>query len=198
VPELVTRIRRVVGARVRGTGDPTLAQQPADEVGARPDDPHEAHSPVLLTGYSQGSPIAVAVVAQLPEAVLPDIALLTLAAPVRRLYGRTFPAYFGRPAFTELSTRLTAATPGAVRWRNLVRRSDYIGGWAVAPPAAADRPVPDAIDQEILDPPALWVDDNPTPPPTHRHSDLFPDPQTRPYAHALAGLLPAAVVSAPG
>jgi hypothetical protein len=32
----------------------------------------------------------------------------------------------------------------------------------------------------------LWPDGSPSEPPTHRHSDWFPDPQTRPAADALA------------
>jgi hypothetical protein len=42
------------------------------------------------------------------------------------------------------------------------------------------------LDAEIHDPPVLWSDVDPAPPPTHRHSDWFPDPQTRPYADELA------------
>jgi hypothetical protein len=61
--------------------------------------------PLLLTGYSQGSVIAPAVVAQLPADVLPEVALLTLACPAQRLYGRAFPAYFGQRQLTELALR---------------------------------------------------------------------------------------------
>jgi hypothetical protein len=72
--------------------------------------------PLLLTGYSQGSVIAPAVVAQLPAGVLPDVALLTLACPAQRLYGRAFPAYFGQRQLTELAGLLDAdRNPGAGR-----------------------------------------------------------------------------------
>jgi type IV secretory pathway VirJ component len=39
---------------------------------------------VLLTGYSQGSVIAPAVIAQLPATTRDQVALLTLACPARR------------------------------------------------------------------------------------------------------------------
>ncbi len=187
VPELVTRIRRITGDAVRGAGDPALAMQHADEYGAQPGDPRELHTPVLLVGYSQGSPISVAVSAQLPAEVSERVALLTLAAPVRRLYGRAFPAYFGRDELGVLYERFRRGDD--VRWRNLVRRSDYIGGWIFERPEDPASPNWPRIDHEILDPPVLWTDENPTPPPTHLHSDWFPDPQTRPYAATLAGLV---------
>ncbi len=75
-----------------------------------------------------------------------------------------------------------------MRWRNLIRRSDYIGGWALADPGDA-QPASGSVDARILDPPVLWVDADPTPPPTHTHLVWFPDPQTRPAAAYLAGLL---------
>jgi len=188
VPEVVTRIRRLVGDESHGVNDPAYAQEQAERSSGQLDDPLEAHSPVLLSGYSQGSPIAVAVMAELPPGVTQRVALLTLAAPVRRLYGRTFPAYFGAHQLAVLRQRLTAGD--TVRWRNLVRRSDYIGGWALTKvPVQPDAPPP-VVDHEILDPPVLWLDDNPSPPPAHLHSDWFPDPQTRPYATALAATLP--------
>lgn len=190
IPEVVTRIRRIVGDEINGSQDPAFAQECAES--GDPHAPAEAHRPVLITGFSQGTPIAVAAVAQLPAAVRDRVALLTLAAPVRRLYGRAFPAFFGPDHLAVLEARLTSAD-GTVRWRNLVRRSDYIGGWV-------RRPVPSrtgsgVVDVEIYDPPTLWPDHDPTPPPVHRHLEFFSDPQVRPYAASLAAELAASVVT---
>jgi hypothetical protein len=182
VPEVVTRIRRMVGDTASGPGDPALAQQEAERRGAAAAEPVERQGPVLLTGYSQGTPISVAVMAQLPQEVRDRTALLTLAAPIRRLYGRSFPAYFGSDHLGRLEHYLRDEA-GVVRWRNLVRRSDYIGGWAFDP---VRRPADNAaVDRVIHDPPTLWSDKDPSPPPAHLHSDWFPDPQTRPYAAEL-------------
>jgi hypothetical protein len=189
VPEVVDRVRRLVGDRVRGDADPALAQEDAELRDRQPEDPLERHSPVLLTGYSQGTPISIAVMAQLPQEVRQEMALLTLAAPIRRLYGRAFPAYFGPDQLATVQTYLGGAD--AVRWRNLVRRSDYIGGVAFDPEL---RPEDHArIDQLIFDPPVLWDDRDPSPPARHLHSDWFPDPQVRPHAQALALQLEAGV-----
>lgn len=185
VPEVVTRIRRMVGDDVRGESDPAEAQQAAEVDRAGSGDPVEQHSAVLLTGYSQGTPISVAVLAQLPQTVRMRVALLTLAAPIRRLYGRAFPAYFGAAQLTRLADYQTDA--GVVRWRNLVRRSDYIGGRAFDPLAAPTQAA--LVDRVILDPPTLWGDKDPSPPPMHLHSDWFPDPQGEPYARELTALL---------
>jgi hypothetical protein len=185
IPEVVTRIRRITGENA-APHDPASIQgavewsEPAAVALA------EQHSPVLLSGYSQGSPIAVAIAAQLSVRCVQDVALLTLAAPVRRLYGRTFPAFFGPECLDILRARFEGVEQ--TRWRNLVRRSDYIGGW-VLHPIPLGRRSSGPIDHEILDPPVLWPDSDPTPPPAHLHSDWFPDPQTRPYADELMAML---------
>ena len=91
---------------------------------------------------STGACSAAAVIAQLPQEVLPEVALLTLACPARRLYGRAFPAYFGQRQLTKLANLLGAKTPGQEpvpgqspgRWKNLRRRSDYIGSWIFEEP----------------------------------------------------------------
>jgi hypothetical protein len=184
IPEVVGRIRRLAGDHVRGFADPTLAQQNAEQRGRHADDPREQHSPLLLTGYSQGTPISIAVMAQLPQDVRAQMSLLTLAAPIRRLYGRAFPAYFAPAQLAKVRGYLTDGR--GLRWQNLVRRSDYIGGCAFDPVSHPDDHL--AIDRYILDPPTLWDDRDPAPPPRHLHSDWFPDPQVRPYAGALAAL----------
>ena len=183
VPEIVSRIRRVVGDEVRGADDPAAAMQAAERAGLADDDPVEAHSGVVLVGYSQGTPISVAAVAQLPDEVVQHVGLLLFAAPVRRLYARAFPAYFGRRQLETIRGRLTPAD-GVPRWRALVRRSDYIGGWVFASPTEH------GSDRYVYDPPVLWPDADPTAPPTHRHSDWFPDPQTRPHVEQIAALIP--------
>ncbi len=176
VPEVVTRIRRIVGD-IAVPGDPALAQQQAGRYDADGAPAYrERHSDVLLVGYSQGCPIATAVMAQLPEPVRRRTRLLTLASPVRRLYGRTFPAYFGTGQLATLEERLTQ--DGCLRWTNLVRETDYIGGWVRGREAGR-------VDHWILDPPVLWEDADPAPPLTHLHSNWFSDPQTRPFADKL-------------
>ena len=185
VPEVVTRIRRLTGDVGRGADDPAVALQAAEALTPPGVTMYrEEHSPVLVVGYSQGCPIAAAVVAQLPNEVRERVALLTMAAPVRRLYGRAFPAYFGTAQLDRLKTKLTSED-GTVRWRNAIRRSDYIGGWALD----EDYSAASAVDREIYDPPVLWTDADPAPPPMHLHSDWFPDPQTRAHADDMAATL---------
>lgn len=157
---------------------------------------------VLLTGYSQGTVICAAVIAQLPEDVLGRVSLLTLAAPVRRLYGRAFPAYFGYQAAVALRELLSgpepdqarsdppppsqvepapenvrAPEPPRPRWRNVVRRSDYIGGWVFGLPEPGLRPSDcGQVDVISLDPPSLEPEHGRVLAPTHFHSSFWQDP----------------------
>jgi hypothetical protein len=93
VPEVVDRIGVLTG-QLPGTGERPCPLEPPDRSPAS--GVSVPPGPVLLTGYSQGSIIAPAVAAQLPPGVREHVALLTLACPARRLYGRAFPA---RPAY---------------------------------------------------------------------------------------------------
>jgi hypothetical protein len=154
---------------------------------------------VLINGYSQGSPIAAAVIAQLPQELRNKITLVTVGCPLRRLYGRAFPAYFGQPCLLELASKLTAGQPFAsdledakvnvlpeTRWRNLIRPSDYVGSYIfqdtmeLDPEGKAEkyRNGDCLIDKRLLDPPRIIPSHGTTPPPIHEHSDYWPDPQT--------------------
>jgi hypothetical protein len=186
VPELVDRVRILTGTVAEDPTDPAWQQiaahlRDADSTGSP--DLSVPPGPVLLTGYSQGSVIAPAVVAQLPDdGTLGQTALLTLACPVRRLYGRAFPAYFGLEQRQALARLLQAGDggPAAPRWKNLVRRTDYIGSWIFANPAPG---VPDPVqlqpevDQPCWDPVSVSADVDPTPPQIHYHSGFWPDPR---------------------
>lgn len=143
--------------------------------------------PVLLSGYSHGSVIAAAVIAQLPPEVLPDVALLTLACPLRRLYGRAFPAYFGSDHLATLAEMLDAGG----RWKNLCRRSDYLGSWVFRDPEPrSDRAyLAGHVDQPCWDPVVLVPDANPAPPPTRGHAGFWSDPRTSELGKYLVDLL---------
>jgi hypothetical protein len=200
VPEVVDRIRLLTGHITTEPDDvaylKALAGRPNLERTRRLTVPP---GPLLLTGYSQGSVIAPAAIAQLPEEVLPDVALLTLACPARRLYGRAFPAYLGPPQLAQLARLLDAKPPGqspapgqpAGRWKNLRRRSDYIGSWIFAepPPRLSDADLQHNVDQPSWDPVILVPDANPTPPRTHRHSQWWQDPRTNEVGDHLVRLL---------
>jgi hypothetical protein len=192
VPEVVDRIRLLTGQFSSAPGDvanlhaeaglPDLARTTALTVPA---------GPVLLTGYSQGSVIAPAVVAQLDARTRAKVALLTLACPARGLYGRAFPAYFGSHQLAELGQLLDSSAPAAGRWKNLCRRTDYIGGWVVAEPPfrLTEGDLRASVDQPCWDPVVLVPDANPTPPPVHRHSQWWQDPRTGEVGKFLVDLL---------
>ncbi|MFI6144169.1 hypothetical protein [Streptomyces sp. NPDC051109] len=82
---------------------------------------------LVISGHSQGSVLAAAAVWQLPPQVRRRVALLTYGSPLRRLYGRWFPAYFGSGPLAALHADVDC-------WRNLWRATDPIGG-PVLPPA---------------------------------------------------------------
>jgi hypothetical protein len=90
---------------------------------------------VTLSAHSQGSVVAAASIARLPQSIRSRMALLTHGSPLRRLYGLFFPAYFGYDQLTALAGRLDG------RWINLFRATDVIGG----PIGIGDRLVPDPV-----------------------------------------------------
>ncbi|MEH1164312.1 hypothetical protein V6V47_02865 [Micromonospora sp. CPCC 205539] len=96
---------------------------------------------VLLTGHSHGSVLLAATVLQLPPQVSSRVALLTYGSPLRRLYGRLFPAYVDDEVLHQIGVRV------GWRWVNLWRDTDPIGGWIFA----AHRPAAPATDAEAAD-----------------------------------------------
>jgi hypothetical protein len=79
-------------------------------------------SRVVLSAHSQGSVIAAATLLQ-KDVDSHQVALLTFGCPLRRLYGRNFPAYFGAPAMEHLAEKQ------ANQWLNLWAATDPIGSW---------------------------------------------------------------------
>lgn len=148
---------------------------------------------LVLSAHSQGTVIAAAALLQMPDGELCQRAgLLTYGSPLRRLYQRYFPAYFGDEAVQRIAERLhcrQARVPGAA-WRNLWRGTDPIGGPVFGPDRWEPHPVPadraEAVawppDWQLVDPPTLSVpaDDIVLPSP-RGHSGYFADP-----AYALA------------
>ncbi len=205
VPEVVDRIRLLTGHFTDEADDiANLKYQAGLPDRERTERLTVPAGKLLLTGYSQGSIIASAVVAQLPPDVLPDLALLTLACPARRLYGRAFPAYFGQRQLIELARLLGAEAPGeqdvpdeldralaSARWRDLRRRSDYIGSWIFGEPAVTMTPeyLGTHVDQPCLDPVVLVQDASPTTPPVHFHLQWWQDPRTKELGGYLADWL---------
>ncbi|MFJ7156330.1 hypothetical protein ACIQUQ_15455 [Streptomyces sp. NPDC101118] len=126
----------------------------------------QAGGRLVVSGHSQGSVLAAAAVWQLPPAVRDRVALLTYGSPLRRLYGRWFPAHFGPGPLTDLH--------GATgRWRNLWRATDPIGG-----PVRHDGSGPEGVDRGPLKDPLAYgrTPEHPLPAPLLGHSDYQADP----------------------
>lgn len=132
---------------------PELAGRLVTLTGAAPD------SRVVLSGHSQGSILAAAAVLQVPAGCAERVGLITHGSPLRRLYARFFPAYFGPEACAALYRHLGG------RWRNLYRATDPVGSWVLDPPGT-ERP---RVDRELTDPREL---DNPV----RGHEEYWEDP----------------------
>ncbi|MFD3539243.1 hypothetical protein ACFWUQ_07040 [Streptomyces sp. NPDC058662] len=118
--------------------------------------------PLVISGHSQGSVLAAAAVWQLPPYARGRVALLTYGSPLCRLYGRWFPAYFGRGPLAALHREVDC-------WRNLWRATDPIGG-PVLPGTGVDR-------GPLADPLAYGrTVRHPLPAPILGHSDYQADP----------------------
>ncbi|MEU2390926.1 hypothetical protein [Streptomyces sp. NPDC007369] len=119
---------------------------------------------LVISGHSQGSVLAAAAVWQLPPHARRRVALLTYGSPLRRLYGRWFPAYFGPGPLTALHGQVDC-------WRNLWRATDPIGGPVSADPA-------EEVDRGPLADPLAYGRStrHPLPAPVLGHFDYPSDP----------------------
>ncbi|MFF4248532.1 hypothetical protein ACFYY2_29265 [Streptomyces sp. NPDC001822] len=122
---------------------------------------------LVISGHSQGSVLAAAAVWQLPDTARHRVALLTYGSPIERLYGRWFPAYFGRVPLEGLR--------GSVHcWRNLWRATDPIGG----PVRVDEGQGGHEVDLGPLRDPLVHgrTPEHPLPEPVLGHSDYQADP----------------------
>lgn len=138
---------------------------------------------LVISGHSQGSVLAAAAVWQLPHTTRHRVALLTYGSPLERLYGRWFPAYFGREPLAHLHREVSG-------WRNLWRRTDPIGG-PVRLPAGDGRA---EVDHPPLRDPLVYgrTPDHPLPEPVLGHGDYQADPAFARERAALLDRLPPA------
>ncbi|MGW1316175.1 hypothetical protein [Streptomyces sp. NPDC002426] len=121
---------------------------------------------LVISGHSQGSVLAAAAVWQLPDSARRRVALLTYGSPIERLYGRWFPAYFGRVPLEGLQRSVHC-------WRNLWRATDPIGG-----PVRIDEGQGHEVDRGPLKDPLVYgrTTEHPLPEPILGHSDYQADP----------------------
>jgi hypothetical protein len=137
---------------------------------------------VVLSGHSQGSVLAAAAILQLPRPTLRRVALLTYGSPLRRLYARLSPAYFGEDVLREIGDRVDW------RWRNLWRDTDPVGGPIFHADGGSSAGEPTRhVDVRLRDPRGVTVEPYDTvPPPIQRHWEYHTDPA---YAEAIRKLV---------
>ncbi len=167
---------------------------------------------VVLAGHSQGTVLSMAALLGPGRAAAGRTALITFGTVLRRLYARIFPLYFSQNAFAALSRQLggtgpsdplasplvaradgagTPAGESTLRWRNLWRRTDYLGGRIVDPLSVVGEPTAVAdrarqLDVELIDPLFLPVPGDTTLPAAGRHSNFTRDPA---FQEQLMGLI---------
>lgn len=121
---------------------PTYSDAAVTKLTAEIDGRLEGGGAVLLAPHSQGSIIGAAsilLIGSEGETSPPTdrLALLSYGSPLSRLYGQAFPALYTREALDAMFMRLAAARGAPIRWRNLFRKTDPIGGSIVPEPPGA-------------------------------------------------------------
>ncbi len=138
---------------------------------------------LVLTGHSQGSIIAAATILQADAAGLPRVGLLTFGCPLRRLYARNFPAYFG----LNTVDAVRAKEPG--RWINLWALTDPIGSWVFTDGNVELADALQTVDCRLLDVTGLDREPRGNYPPICGHSGFW----ARPEYPAAVGILATAL-----
>lgn len=130
-----------------------------------------AGNSVLIAGHSHGALIATIAVSYLPEEVVARTGLLTSASPAVRLIEPFFGAILNRRKSDEIAASLTG--PDGVRWSNLYRLTDPLGGPAFDY-ARGEQPDIREVDLLVPDPPSTEI--GPGLDPTPRgHNDYLHD-----------------------
>jgi hypothetical protein len=135
---------------------------------------------VVLAAHSQGSLIAAATLLQAGD--VDRVALLTFGSPLRRLYARMFPAYFGTRALPRLRARQRQ------RWIDLWACSDPIGGWVFDDKNLSIEVALRDVDCRLYDVQGLSMRPDGTYPPICGHSGFWTRPE---YREAMTALAPA-------
>jgi hypothetical protein len=134
---------------------------------------------VVVAAHSQGTIIAAATVLQLVHANRQHIGLLTFGCPLRRLYAKNFPAYFGPNTLATIRHRQRN------RWINLWALSDPIGSWVHTDLNAESARALREVDWRLLDVTGLGPEARGSMPPICGHSGFW----TRPEYHCAESLL---------
>ncbi len=130
VPDLIHRMRWYAG-----TENDLRAQPRAERI--------------ILSGHSQGSVLLFSALQQSEATELTRVGFVTHGAVLRRLYGRCFPGYFGPEQFQDTFNKLRNPD-GVIRWINLWRNSDPLGG-RIQYTVDRDRRLP-GVDNRLQDP----------------------------------------------
>ena len=138
---------------------------------------------VVLVSHSQGTVIAAATMLQDDETTAHRVALMTFGSPLRRLYARNFPAYFGTDGLPRLRQRQQR------RWINLWARTDPIGSWVIDDLDRSMQEALNEVDYRLLDVESLTPRADGTYPPICGHSGFWTRPEYRDAVSMLESVL---------
>ena len=138
---------------------------------------------VVLVAHSQGTVIAAATLLQDDDSTANRVALMTFGSPLRRLYARNFPAYFGTDALPRLRQRQQ------LRWINLWARTDPIGSWINDDRDRSLQEALEEVDYRVLDAQSLTPRADGTYPPSCGHSGFWTRPEYRDAVSTLETVL---------